>query len=86
MGRRCARRITLHQRIKSDTQLNCSIGIGISRLIAKVSSAKARPHGILWVIPGQEAKFLAPLDMRDIPGVGRGTEQNLQSPGHSARR
>ena len=47
----------LHQRIKSDTQLNCSIGIGISRLIAKVSSAKAKPHGILWVIPGQEAKF-----------------------------
>ena len=62
---------TLHRRIKSDTQLNCSIGIGSPRLIAKVSSAKAKPHGILWVIPGQEAKFLAPLDVRDIPGVGR---------------
>ena len=33
---------TLHKRIKSDTQLNCSIGIGSSRLIAKVSSAKAK--------------------------------------------
>jgi DNA polymerase-4 len=71
----------LHQRIKSDTQLNCSIGIGSSRLIAKVSSAKAKPHGILLVIPGQEAKFLAPLDVRDIPGVGRVTEQNLQALG-----
>jgi DNA polymerase-4 len=71
----------LHQRIKSDTQLNCSIGIGISRLIAKVSSAKAKPHGVLWVIPGQEAKFLAPLDVRDIPGVGKVTEQNLQALG-----
>ena len=71
----------LHQRIKSDTQLNCSIGIGISRLIAKVSSAKAKPHGILWVIPGQEAKFLAPLDVRDIPGVGKVTEQNLHALG-----
>jgi len=67
----------LHARIKSATQLNCSIGIGISRLIAKVSSAKAKPHGILWVVPGQEAKFLAPLDVRDIPGIGKVTEQNL---------
>ena len=67
----------LHHKIKSDTQLNCSIGIGSSRLIAKVASAKAKPHGILWVIPGQEAKFLAPLDVRDIPGVGKVTEQNL---------
>src|SRR3979490_575869 len=46
----------LHQKIKSDTQLNCSIGIGSSCLIAKGSSAKAKPHGILWVIHGQEAK------------------------------
>jgi len=71
----------LHQRIKSQTQLNCSIGIGASRLIAKVSSAKAKPHGILWVLPGQEAKFLAPLDVRDIPGVGKVTEQNLNALG-----
>lgn len=73
----------LHRTIKSATHLNCSIGIGSSRLIAKVSSAKAKPHGILWVIPGQEAKFLAPLDVRDIPGVGKVTEQNLNALGIS---
>jgi len=71
----------LHQRMKAETQLNCSIGIGSSRLIAKVSSAKAKPNGILWVLPGQEAKFLAPLDVRDIPGVGKVTEKNLQALG-----
>jgi DNA polymerase IV len=71
----------LHKRMKAETQLNCSVGIGASRLIAKVSSAKAKPHGILWVIPGQEAKFLAPLDVRDIPGVGKVTEQNLNALG-----
>jgi len=71
----------LHERMKTETQLNCSIGIGTSRLIAKVSSAKAKPNGILWVAPGQEAKFLAPLDVRDIPGVGKVTEQNLHALG-----
>ena len=68
----------LHQKMKAETQLNCSIGIGASRLIAKVSSAQAKPNGVLWIVPGQEAKFLAPLNVRDIPGVGKVTEQNLE--------
>jgi len=72
---------TLHTKMKAETQLNCSIGIGASRLIAKVSSAKAKPNGVLWVMPGQEAKFLAPLDVRDIPGVGKVMEQNLRALG-----
>jgi DNA polymerase-4 len=72
---------TLHTKMKAETQLNCSIGIGASRLIAKVSSAKAKPNGVLWVVPGQEAKFLAPLDVRDIPGVGKVMEQNLHALG-----
>jgi DNA polymerase-4 len=72
---------SLHNKVKAETQLNCSIGIGASRLIAKVSSAKAKPNGVLWVIPGQETKFLAPLDVRDIPGVGKVMEQNLHALG-----
>jgi DNA polymerase-4 len=71
----------LHQKMKLETQLNCSIGIGMSRLIAKVSSARAKPNGVLWIVPGQEAKFLAPLDVREIPGVGKVTEQNLHGLG-----
>jgi DNA polymerase-4 len=72
---------TLHQKMKSETQLNCSIGIGVSRLIAKVSSAQAKPNGVLFITPGQEAKFLAPLNVREIPGVGKVTEKNLQALG-----
>ena len=71
----------LHQQMKAETQLNCSIGIGSSRLIAKVGSGKAKPHGVLYVVPGQEAKFLAPLQIRDIPGVGKVTEQKLHGLG-----
>ena len=69
----------LHQRMTAETELNCSIGIGSSRLIAKVCSGKAKPHGMLYVVAGQEAKFLAPLDVRDIPGVGKVTEQKLHA-------
>ncbi|HET8827629.1 MAG TPA: DNA polymerase IV [Terriglobales bacterium] len=71
----------LHQRMKAQTQLNCSIGIGTSRLVAKVCSGKAKPHGVLYAMPGQEAKFLAPLDVREIPGIGKVTEQKLHELG-----
>ena len=67
--------------MKSATELNCSIGIGTSRLIAKVCSAKAKPNGVLWVLPGEEAKFLAPLAVGDIPGVGKVMEQKLHAMG-----
>ncbi len=71
----------LHQRMKAATRLNCSIGIAASRLVAKISSDQAKPNGVLWVLPGQEPAFLAPLDVRKVPGVGKVTEKNLHSLG-----
>jgi len=72
---------SLHASIKSDTDLNCSIGIGSSRLVAKITSDQAKPNGVLWVLPGEEARFLAPLDVRKIPGVGKVTEKHLHELG-----
>ncbi len=67
----------LHETMKSETRLNCSIGISTARLVSKVVSDQAKPNGIMWILPGCEAAFLAPLDVRKIPGVGKVTEQNL---------
>jgi len=67
----------LHERMKASTGLNCSIGIATSKMVAKVSSDQAKPNGVLWVQPGLEAEFLAELDVRRIPGVGKVTEQRL---------
>jgi DNA polymerase-4 len=69
----------LHERVKENTGLNCSVGIATSRLVAKISSDQAKPNGMLWIIPGYEAAFLAPLDVRKVPGVGKVTEKNLHS-------
>ncbi|HWC95206.1 MAG TPA: DNA polymerase IV [Candidatus Sulfopaludibacter sp.] len=71
----------LHDSIKTATRLNCSIGIATSRLVAKISSDAAKPNGVLWVIPGTEAAYLAPLDVRKVPGVGKVTEKNLHAVG-----
>ena len=71
----------LHDTMKRETGLNCSVGIAQSRLVAKVSSDQAKPNGLLWIQPGEEARFLAPLDVRKIPGVGKVTEKNLNALG-----
>jgi len=69
----------LHNAIKRETALNCSVGIATARMVAKVASDQAKPNGVLWVLPGEEARFLAPLDVRKIPGVGKVTEKNLEA-------
>ena len=61
--------------------MNCSIGIGSSRLMAKISSDKAKPNGVLYVLAGQEQSFLAPLDVGKIPGVGKVTKARLNDIG-----
>ena len=71
----------LHQAMKEATNLNCSIGIGTSRLVAKVCSDQAKPNGMLQILPGGEMAFLAPLDVRKIPGVGKVMEKRLNDLG-----
>ena len=71
----------LHEAIGSATKLKCSLGLASSRLVAKVSSDQAKPNGVLYILPGQEANFLAPLEVRKIPGVGKKTEASLHQLG-----
>jgi DNA polymerase-4 len=71
----------LHRMVKRETRLNCSIGLSGSRLVSKVASGQAKPNGVLWILPGMEAAFLAPLDIRKIPGVGKVSERNLKALG-----
>jgi len=65
--------------ITRDTGLPCSGGLAATRLVAKVASDQAKPRGLLWVVPGSEARFLAPLSVRKIPGIGEVTERALRA-------
>jgi DNA polymerase IV len=67
--------------ITRETNLPCSGGLATTRLTAKVASDQGKPRGLVWVAPGQEAKFLAPLPVRKIPGIGEVTERALRALG-----
>jgi DNA polymerase IV len=67
--------------ITATTGLPCSGGLAATRLVAKVASEQAKPRGLVWVVPGSEARFLAPLPVRKIPGIGEVTERALHALG-----
>jgi len=67
--------------ITASTGLPCSAGLASTRLVAKVASDQAKPRGLLWVAAGQEPRFLAPLPVRKIPGIGEVTERALRALG-----
>ena len=61
---------TIRNDIKGRLGLNASIGIAANKLMAKIASAYCKPNGMLWIAPGSEQRFLAPLPIKLIPGVG----------------
>src|SRR5216117_2633091 len=67
--------------IARETALPCSGGLATTRLTAKVASDQAKPSGLVWVPPGGEARFLAPLLVGKIPGIGEVTERALRALG-----
>ena len=68
----------LLREITAATSLPCSGGLAATRLVAKIASDQAKPRGLVWVAPGSEPKFLAPLPARRIPGIGKVTDAALQ--------
>ena len=65
--------------VRGATSLSCSLGVGTSKVVAKVASDRRKPGGIKVVLPGREAEFLAPFDIRLLPGIGPRTEERLRA-------
>lgn len=64
-----------------ETGLTASVGIASNRRVAKIATDFKKPDGVTYVEPGKEAEFLAPLELRRIPGVGPSTEAVLNANG-----
>ncbi len=67
--------------VRGSTSLSCSLGVSTSKVVCKVASDRRKPGGITVVPPGHEARFLAPLATRVLPGVGPRAEERLASVG-----
>jgi DNA polymerase IV (DinB-like DNA polymerase) len=71
----------LKEKIFEQEKLTCTIGIGPNRLIAKIASGRQKPDGLTIVAPSDTQKFLDPLPVRELIGVGPKTEERLNALG-----
>jgi DNA polymerase-4 len=67
--------------VRAATELTCSLGVASSKVVAKVASDRRKPGGLVVVPPGREAAFLAPFDVRLLPGIGPRSEERLRAAG-----
>jgi DNA polymerase-4 len=67
--------------VRAATSLTCSLGVSTSKVVAKIASDVRKPGGLTVVPPGTEAAFLAPFDVRRLPGVGPKAEARLRAAG-----
>lgn len=58
--------------------LTASVGIGSSKLVAKIASELEKPDGAVIVVPGTERDLLRPMQVTVIPGVGPATASRLR--------
>ena len=72
---------TIRHRIKTELNLTASAGVATSKFVAKIASDLDKPDGLTIVPPGEEARFLAPLAIERMWGVGPKAAVRLHAEG-----
>lgn len=60
----------IKRRITAEIGINGSVGVSTNKLVSKVASDAGKPDGLVVVAAGEEAAFLAPRPIRELPMVG----------------
>jgi DNA polymerase IV len=78
-GEAIGRRI--RETIKAELDLTASVGVATTKLVAKIASDLRKPDALVVVPPGDEARFLAPLPITRLWGVGTRSAGSLRELG-----
>ncbi|MGB0003900.1 MAG: DNA polymerase IV [Nitrososphaeraceae archaeon] len=71
----------IKDRIKDKCGLLCSIGVTSTKSSAKIASDYKKPDGLTVVYPYNLAKFLEPLEVNKVAGIGPKTHERLKEMG-----
>lgn len=69
----------LRQAIRDRFSLPTSWGVATNKLVAKVATEVGKPGGLIVVPPGEEARFLSPLPVQLLWGIGPKARERLEA-------
>ncbi len=78
-ARRLAKKIK--KAVREQEKLTCSIGVGPNKLVAKIASDVKKPDGLTVVKPEKVEKFLSPLPVGRVIGIGSKTVKKMEELG-----
>jgi DNA polymerase-4 len=61
--------------------LRCSVGLGASRLLAKIAAGLEKPGGLHWLLPSVLPDKIAHLALDDLPGISWRMKARLEAAG-----
>jgi DNA polymerase-4 len=67
----------IRAQVAADVGVRCSVGVGPSKLVAKLASKQAKPDGLVVVRREDVPAFLEPLPVRALWGIGEKTGETL---------
>jgi DNA polymerase IV len=73
--------VRLRREVRERVGLPLSVGVARTKHLAKIASRAAKPDGLLVVEPRNELRFLRPLPVEELWGVGPKTSTRLHSHG-----
>src|SRR3954470_3220392 len=71
----------IREEIRAELHLTASAGVAPNKFLAKIASDWRKPDGLFVIQPKDVARFLVPLPVGRIPGVGKVTEGRLEKLG-----
>lgn len=71
----------LKKEILDKEKLTATVGIGPNKLMAKMATNQAKPKGLLIIKSSQVERFLNPLNIEELPGIGPKTAEKLKAIG-----
>jgi DNA polymerase-4 len=64
-----------------DLGFDAACGLARSKLVARIASRLAHPRGVVHVLDGYEARFLAPLKLELLPGIDPALAKRFRAAG-----
>ena len=71
------------QRIENEIEITVSVGLSYNKFLAKLASDLEKPRGFSIIGQAEAKRFLAPLSVRMISGVGEATAKRMEENGIS---